>query len=369
MYAPLLLLGIPTAFAAWCLGAPAAALAYMLGAIDRPGPRRVNRIPVPRLGGLAIFGALVCGTALAFALLPQMWTAMQSSDWLMLALAATAVFAVGVADDLRSLAATWRLVVETIAAVTVGLSFARPAPWHSPHLLALSVGMDALWLVVISNGSNLIDGLDGLAAGVALIEIAGLGVLAAATRQTTMLGVLVLLFGAWAGFLPRNFHPARIFAGDSGALLAGFAIGSVALRVTLFCPLWVRIEVLLLIMAYPATEVVVTVSRRFVGALAPRPLSPRGLRAAAAAVFVADRDHIHHRLLVLGLSHAAAVWVCYALAAAMAALGVLAALRPAGAAVTGVAALAIMAGFVWILGYRELRPQSQMPASRPASLG
>lgn len=365
MYSLLIVLGVPTAIAAWCLGAPAASLACALGAIDRPGPRRVNPIPVPRLGGLAIFGALVCGVALAEAVLPRMRAAMQSSDWRMMALAATAVFAVGLADDLRSLGAALRLVVEAVAAIAVALFFAWPDAESKLWLAAISVAVDALWLVAISNGSNLIDGLDGLAAGVALIEIAALGVVAAATRQAIVLDALVLLFGAWSGFLLRNFHPARIFAGDGGALLAGFAIGAVALRTTRSFPRWTGLEVLFLIMAYPACELAVTVLRRFLRTAPER--SRWRLRQAAAAVFVPDRDHIHHRLLALGLSHAAAVCVCYALSATMAALGVIVALRPAANLIAGAAAIAIALVFVRILGYGEFRPRTRASVSPPAS--
>jgi len=344
------MLAIATGIAAWSLAAPAASLARALGAIDRPEPRRVNLAPIPRLGGLAVFGALIWGLLLSASFNRPLFISLIGAQWPTLALAATAVFGVGLIDDLRSLPIAIRLLVEGLAAAAVCLLFVQLCPgrgWLDTCALAiLSTG----WLVAVSNGSNLIDGLDGLAAGVAIIELSALGALATFSRQPVELSATALLAGAWVGFWLRNRYPATIFAGDSGALLAGFAVGALALRISSFCSPWVRLEILLLIMAYPLLEVLLTIARRAWPVLAEASGRRRG-RQLVAAWCRPDRDHIHHRLIDRGLSHRAAVRRCQLRCALLAALGVLVAGWPTLAVPAAMAALLLIAHFVYRLGY------------------
>ena len=356
----LAMLGIATGGAAWSLAAPVARLARAMGAIDRPEPRRVNMTPIPRLGGLAVFGAVICGLLLSAPLNRPLFIGLVGGRWPMLALASTAVFAVGLIDDLRSLRIALRLLVEALAGLAVSLLFVQLCPgrgWLDTSLLAiLSTG----WLLAVSNGSNLIDGLDGLAAGVAIIELSALGALALLSHQPVELGAAGLLAAAWAGFWLRNRYPAAIFAGDGGALLAGFVVGALALRISSFCSSWVRLEALLLIMAYPLLEVILTVVRRALPVLAAASHRSRP-RQLLAAWCVPDRDHIHHRLIDSGLSHRAAVRICHLRCAASAALGVLAAGWPALAVPAALAALLLLGHFVYRLGYTELRSLAARP--------
>jgi UDP-GlcNAc:undecaprenyl-phosphate GlcNAc-1-phosphate transferase len=364
----LAMLVVATGLAAWSLTAPVARLARAMGAIDRPEPRRVNLAPIPRLGGLAVFGALICGFLLSAPFNRPLFTSLTGGQWPALALAATAVFGVGLIDDLRSLPVTVRLLVETVAALAVSLLFVQLCPGRGwPGACALTL-LSTAWLVVISNGSNLIDGLDGLAAGVAIIELTALAALAIFSRQPAELGAVALLAGAWAGFWLRNRYPATIFAGDSGALLAGFAVGALALRISSFCSAWVRLEALLLIMAYPLLEVLVTVVRRAWPVLAAASSDRRGRRLVTAWCRP-DRDHIHHRLIDHGLSQRAAVRRCQLRCLILAGLGVLAAGRPVLALPSALAALLLVGHFVHHLGYAALRTSAESPpvAAKSAS--
>src|SRR5579875_3493064 len=356
-----------TAVTAWGLSYPAAWLAHALGAVDRPGPRRINLRPVPRLGGAAVFGAILCGAALEL----RWSTAPVAGAWLVMGLAATAVFLVGSIDDVCTLGAASRLIVEGAAALVVTAGFARFHLGSGTAGALAGVVVSAVWLVAVSNGGNLIDGLDGLAAGVALLEIAGLGVVAVAANRPVELGALLLAGGAWAGFWLRNRFPARIFAGDGGALLAGFGVAALALRTLDFAPGARGIEATILIMAYPLNEVLTTVCRRAWRALG-NPSGPRhpSWSNLLAAVFVADSDHAHHRLLRRGWSHRAAVNLCCLLAAVMVLAGASIALWSASMWPATMVVLAAAAGFLRFLGYLHfdwLNGRPQLTTSVPVS--
>jgi len=337
-----------------------ALLARTVGAIDEPDARRVNLAPMPRIGGLAIFVALLCAIALSPLLAPKLWATSRQGDWQVLAVAAVSIFALGLIDDLRKLSVGSRLVCQLLAALAVSLGFAGKGIVGLDATLSgrlLEVALASLWLTVITNGSNLIDGLDGLSVGVAIIESAGLAALAALRHQTPELMVLCLIGAALGGFWIYNRHPARVFLGDGGALLIGFLLAALALRVSSGDGAAIRIAVPLLMLGYPGLEVGLTVARRWLGAI--ELVSAAGQRPTLAVrraqLFRPDRDHIHHRLLALGLSHRRAVEACYLLSCGFVGLGMLAEFRPSVLGlVLGVAALSV--GIMGrALGYRELR--------------
>ena len=315
---------------------------------------------MPRIGGLAIFGALLCAIALSPLLAPKLWASSRQGDWQVLAVATVAIFALGLIDDLRKLSAGSRLVCQLLAALAVSVGFVGKGIAGLDATLSgrlLEVALASLWLTTITNGSNLIDGLDGLSVGVAIIESAGLAVLAALRHQTPELMVLCLIAAALGGFWIYNRHPARVFLGDGGALLIGFLLAALALRVSSGDGGAIRIAAPLLMLAYPGLEVGLTVSRRLLGAI--ELVSAAGRRPTLAVrrprLFRPDRDHIHHRLLALGLSHRRAVEACYLLSCCFVGLGMLAAIRPSVLGlVLGLVALGV--GILGrALGYRELR--------------
>jgi UDP-GlcNAc:undecaprenyl-phosphate/decaprenyl-phosphate GlcNAc-1-phosphate transferase len=189
-----------------------ALLARTVGAIDEPDARRVNLAPMPRIGGLAIFMALLCAIALSPLLAPKLWATLRQGDWQVLAVATVSIFALGLTDDLRKLSVGSRLVGQLLAALAVSLGFAGKGIVGLDATLSgrlLEVALASLWLTTITNGSNLIDGLDGLSVGVAIIESAGLAALAALRHQTPELMMLCLIGAALGGFWIYNRHPAR----------------------------------------------------------------------------------------------------------------------------------------------------------------
>lgn len=280
-------------------------LAVRVGALDMPGERKVHTQPVPRLGGLALFGAFYLGLLLGFVPLPDLMLYLRdvSRQWFLSLLPATAIIVgIGVADDIRPLRPLVKLIGQTMAALVavwggcvVNL---LDLPWVGTVTLGVwAVPVTVLWLLALTNAFNLIDGLDGLSCGIGLISTATLATVALLRQDSALVLVCSLLAGALAGFLRHNFHPARIFMGDTGSLFLGFTLA--ALSVTASHKTTASLSVLVPLLAFgvPLLDTVLSVLRRS--------LHDR-------KVFEADRDHIHHRLLELGFSHPQAVLVLYA---------------------------------------------------------
>jgi UDP-GlcNAc:undecaprenyl-phosphate GlcNAc-1-phosphate transferase len=276
-------------------------LSMRIGAIDAPGERRVHSIATPRLGGPAILAAM--GLALLLAsILDRDIGAMLRSQWrslLALAVGAFIVMMVGAIDDVRPQKPTTKLLVEICAATIVACG------GRSFHLGLAAVPVSIVFIVASTNAINLVDGLDGLAAGLSLMICVTLLLLSHGGTPPLM---LLALCGALIGFLPYNFHPARIFLGDSGALLLGFVVGAGALATSRERAGVDAILAPLLPLGLPMAELALSATRRMVQA---RP------------IFEADRDHIHHRLLYRGFSHRSAVLLLYAVGAAFCVIALL----------------------------------------------
>lgn len=300
-------------------------LAERSRAITPVRDRDVHSVPTPRMGGLA----MLAGVAVAFAVASRVpfldGVFAASGPWAILA-AGALVCLLGVADDVWGLDALTKLAGQVLAAGLMA--------WQGVQLVSLPVGgvtvgsggmflaLTVVSVVVTINAVNFVDGLDGLAAGVMAIGGGAFFVYTyLLTRGTSAddyssLASLVVaaLVGACVGFLPHNFNPARIFMGDSGSMLLGLLLAAAAIAVTgqvdptvvsdaqvvpAFFPLLLPVVVLLL----PLTDLALAVVRR--------------LRAGQNP-FVADRMHLHHRLLDLGHTHARAVLVMYLWTAVMA---------------------------------------------------
>ena len=286
-------------------------LAFRIGAIDQPSERRIHVVATPRLGGPAIFLALVGATALA-SWLDRVSIAASGLAWP--ALGALMITVLGTVDDIRPLRPGTKLLVEIVAAtlaVCGGCGLSLPTIYH---LNLLSFPLSAFLIISVVNAVNLVDGLDGLAVGLCLIISVTLFLLSGSQGPTPLM--LAASCGVTAGFLCYNFHPARIFLGDSGALLLGYLVAIGAISVAHgsrgapmnFAPL--------LALGMPLAELTLTVVRRVarVMQLEVRNTDARHYRwsiAARAALFSADRDHIHHRLLARGFSHRSAVLMLY----------------------------------------------------------
>jgi UDP-GlcNAc:undecaprenyl-phosphate GlcNAc-1-phosphate transferase len=277
-------------------------MARMLGVVDRPGGRRVNRSPVPRLGGLALFLGIFV-PALAFLPLGR--------ETRGLLLGAAIAVTVGAVDDFRGLR-WWEKLAGQIVAAAVPPSFGIwvdrfTFPFLGKHALPPSAGipLTILWIVAIMNMVNFLDGLDGLASGVAAIAGLTFAIIALSLAKPDAAILSAIVFGACIGFLRHNFYPARIFMGDSGALLLGFVLAAISVQGLLKTAATVALFFPLLVLAVPIVDTTFVVARR---------LKHR------ERVFEADQAHLHHRFLRRGFSEPRAAFTiwgwCLTLAAA-----------------------------------------------------
>lgn len=306
-----------------------ARLGHKVGLLDHPGGRKVHATAVPRLGGVALALALAAalGVAVLLDALPTVAVTPDPSTLLPTIAGATLVFAVGLWDDVEPVAAWVKLLVECAAAaiaVGAGLAFSQVTVGGTTYQIGhLAAPLTIAWILLITNAFNLMDGLDGLAAGLAAIAASTCAVVLLARDERAAALLLVSLTGAIAGFVAYNFHPARIFLGDSGSLLIGFLLAVTAITGQQKSATTLALGVPLLIFALPIAEAFFTVVRRL--AAGQRHAQPgwRNRTQGLTELFKADRAHIHHRLIDRGLSHRRTVLVLYALAAAFSALALL----------------------------------------------
>ena len=259
-------------------------MARMLGVVDRPGARRVNRSPVPRLGGLALFFGIFV-PALAFLPLGH------ETKGLLLGMAVATM--VGAIDDFRGLV-WWEKLGGQIAAAAIPTGFGIwvqrfTFPIVGVHALPEWVGipLTIFWIVAIMNMVNFLDGLDGLAAGVCAISGATFCVIALSLGRPEPAILAAIVLGACVGFLRHNFYPARIFMGDSGALLLGFTLGALAVQGLLKTAAVATLLFPLLVLAVPILDTSFVVAKRL---------------KYGEPVHKADRYHLHHRFLNIGYS-------------------------------------------------------------------
>lgn len=277
-------------------------LACRYGVVDKPNERRPHKHPTARGGGLAVvigFHA-ACLVALAFPgdLRPGSY---DWNWWLGFAPASLVLLVVGLVDDVRGLA-PWKKLGGQIAAGTLvwmsgvrfGLLFGRSLP---PLLDGILV---VLWIVALINAFNLIDGLDGLASGLAIISATGLcGVLLLGNLPGVMI-VLVALIGACLAFLRYNFHPATIFLGDTGSMFIGLVLGVVSLQTFTKNTFFLSLTIPMLVVGVPIYDALLAVWRRSVRRVLRR--EENGGVNPQSGIMQADLEHLHHRLLKSGLS-------------------------------------------------------------------
>ena len=267
-------------------------LAIAIGAIDKPDPRKVHQKIMPRLGGLAIYISFIIGF-LALGLLNR--------ETLPIIIGCTIIILTGILDDKFTLSAKVKLLGQIVAAIVVVMNGVVIEYINLPfggmlEFGIFSIPITILWIVGITNAVNLIDGLDGLAAGVssiALITISGMAFLKG-DYFTFSLGIILL--GSTLGFLVHNFYPAKIFMGDTGALFLGYMISILSLlgfkNVTML-----SLVVPIIILGVPISDTFFAIIRRF---LNKSPIS------------APDKSHLHHCLLRSGFSHRQTVLLIYA---------------------------------------------------------
>lgn len=285
-------------------------LAFRIGAVDHPNERRINKVAMPTAGGLAIFLAFAL---VAVGILPQLAPRIGGgisylSYVFPLVLAGGMIVVTGLLDDVREIRPLPKLVGIVCAAVVIWCctefhfdSF--KLPFGGPLLAFpdwLSFVLTVAWIVGITNAVNLLDGLDGLVSGVSIISLMTMGIVSYFFLHDSNLFLPLTIFvlvAAIVGFLPYNYHPAIIYLGDTGSLFIGFMIGVLSLQ-GLKNSTAVAIVTPMIILGVPITDTVVAIIRRI--------LSGR-------KIYEADRMHLHHRLLSLGLTHRGTVLVIYAI--------------------------------------------------------
>ena len=315
-----------------------------LGMVDKPDPRRINKVPIPRGGGVAlVFGVLV--PYLAFHLVTgRPWIqGLSDPQAYVLSSLAVAITLLGFADDRFSLPPKAKLLGQVVVAVLVwawaGLGFRVLWP-------VLPAGLDCLltvfWIVGAVNAFNLIDGLDGLASGLALIAVVGMAGALFFMRNPQATLFYFALAGGLLGFLRYNYHPASVFLGDAGSMFLGFTVSTLPLASQVPNSFLVSVGVPLLAMGVPIFDTALAILRRSVRHLLARRLP--GTDAKAGEVMTADADHLHHRILrAVGLNQRKAAWILYVCAASLVVTGLVAMLLKSHAAGLWLAALAVSA--------------------------
>lgn len=284
-------------------------LALYLGAVDRPTARKIHRRPIPRLGGLAIYGGF-----LLVLLVSRPWTPPVTG----LALGSTLIVLLGIWDDRRELPAKIKLAGQVAAAVAVVAFGVRVEFLTNPFnglifLGTMAIPVTVLWIVGITNALNLIDGLDGLAAGTAAIAAVTVAVVAWMEGQTTVAFYALALAVCAAGFLRYNFFPAKIFMGDTGSMFLGFNLASLAILGLTKTATIISLLVPVVILGWPIVDTFWAILRRY------RNHQP---------IMAPDKQHLHHQLLNLGLSQRQAVLVVYILDGCLGACAILLNLLP-----------------------------------------
>lgn len=317
--------------------------ARQFGHLDPVDARKIHTQPIPRLGGIAIFVGVMVSLALVELLTPGHFFPREGPVLGILAGAAL-VFLLGVVDDLHPLSAKVKLFGQIAAAGLAYLMGVRieflthpqGGLWVLPityGLPLLSIGLTLAWLVGITNTINLIDGLDGLAAGVSLIGGLTLAIIALETNQPMSAVFALALVGGTIGFLRYNFNPAKIFMGDGGSLFLGFILASISIMGVLKLVAAATLILPLLILGVPIFDTAFAIVRRLWNR---RP------------IFSPDRGHLHHRLLSAGLSHRNAVIMIYGFSLTLAGTA-LVLLRLQGALPMFLAAGLFLAWGVWNL--------------------
>lgn len=284
-------------------------LAFKIGAVDVPKDgRRMHKKPIARLGGLAIVAGFFVSiiynvTVAAFDKAPIFLLNNQLLGFLA---GAVIVVAMGVIDDIFTLRARYKLIFQVAAAAIVIFTGTRienvTNPFAATGMSTLNITVSyiitILWIVGITNALNLIDGLDGLAAGVSSIASFSLFVVSMIIGDSNAALLTAVLTGATLGFLPYNFNPAKIFMSDTGAQFLGFSLSFISIQGSLKSYATISIAIPLLVLGLPLFDTIFAIIRR-VGTKKP--------------IMEADRGHLHHRLMDLGLSQRQAVIIMYIL--------------------------------------------------------
>lgn len=271
-------------------------LAIKIGAVDQPDPRKVHQNVMPRLGGLAIVIGSVSGFLFLSPNALSLWP---------IGVGALIILFIGILDDIIVLPAGIKLIGQFAAALAPVLAGIKVDLISLPfggtmHLGIFGYIVTVVWIIGITNAINLMDGLDGLAGGVSVIGLMTILFLAIFNHQILIVGMAIVLIGATIGFLFHNFHPAKIFMGDTGALFLGYMISVISVLGLFKSLATFSLVIPILILAVPIFDTMFAIIRRLI----------KGQKISAP-----DKQHLHHCLLDLGFSHRSTVLIIYSLSA------------------------------------------------------
>ncbi len=320
-------------------------LAKKVGAMDIPkDERRMHKIPIPRMGGLAIF----LGFLVSVLIFGEMNREVQG-----ILLGAVIIVILGVMDDILTLRALPKFIVQIFAAVVVVLHGCRIEHFMGFALPEwLSYPVSVIWIVAITNAVSFIDGLDGLAAGVSAISAGAMLIIALilVPDATAMASVILLaaIVGACVGFIPYNFNPATIFMGDTGSTFLGFMLASISIFGLFKTYAVISFAVPFLVLGLPIFDICFAVIRRVSKGQSP---------------MHADRGHVHHRLIDMGFSQKQAVAISYLLSAILGLAAVVLTDRGEVQAMIFIGAILVVGaiGAVVIFGTHHKKHEAQQP--------
>lgn len=289
--------------------------------MDQPSERKVHNQAIPRTGGIAIYLAFFISLLLTWVYSNLSWVYPTSvldllvldQRIIFLILGASLAFALGLWDDVRRLRYGVKFAVQLLAALIAyagGIQITGVAlPWNGGLSLGwLSLPLTVFWFLLVINAINLIDGLDGLAAGVSFFVSMVLLVLCATGEKFLVAIGLAALGGASLGFLRYNFNPASIFMGDSGSYFLGYMLAGLSVMGSIKSQATVTILIPIIALGFPLMDTMIAPIRRFV---------------FGNGLFQPDRDHVHHRLLRLGFTQRRAVMILYGITVCMGTLSLL----------------------------------------------
>lgn len=317
-YKTYLVMFLVSAFGAWVFTPWSIRLARRWGAVDQPSARKVHREPTPRMGGLAVFLGFCLPWAGLYLLDNPVSATFQDFErrFAALVFGAAAMLLLGIYDDIKGANAADKFAGQIGTAVILWWAGIRiediANPWGEPVALGwFSLPISVLWMVGVTNAINLLDGIDGLVSGITAVLATAMAVINVLNNNILVSVLTISLAGACLGFLPYNRSPARTFLGDCGSLTLGMMLAGISVlsffdagRQTA-SPV---ISVPLILFALPVFDTVRVMVTRVVQGKSP---------------FMADKNHVHHRLLAMGLNHRQAAWTLYGVAAGTAAFAVM----------------------------------------------
>lgn len=303
------MLGFPVLLAAliaYCITPFVKKIAFKVGAVDLPNERKVHKTPMPRLGGLAIYFAFTIAVLVSVPF---------SKDLLGILLGGTFIVVVGILDDIYQLPAKVKLLGQILSAFVL-IAFDIKMEWMTNpfgdgeyiYFEYLSIPFTIFWVVAFTNITNLIDGLDGLAAGVGAIASFTTACLAAQAGYMEPAMLSAALFGASIGFIRYNFNPATIFMGDTGSMFIGYILAAFSVDGAVKTAATISLFVPAIVMGLPIADTACAIVRRY---------------RSGRPIFQPDKGHIHHRLMEQGMNQRQAVLFMYAITGALAVAAVL----------------------------------------------